>query len=64
MEYSTSEVKWVKRKTAQQAVFDACIQNGLIRNLLVRRIRGVLGCIAGFKERAREYYFEVMLSAH
>ena len=64
MEYSTSEVKWVKRKTAQQAVFDACIQNGLIRNLLVGRIRGVLGRIAGFKERAREYYFEVMLSAH
>ena len=64
MEYSTSEVKWVKRKTAQQAVFDACIQNGLIRNQLVRRIREVLGRIAVFKERAREYYFEVMLSAH
>ena len=54
----------MKRKTAQQVVFDACIQNGLIRNLLVRRFRGVLGRIAGFKERAREYYFEVMLSAH
>lgn len=64
MECATSEVKRMKRKMARQAVFDLCIHNESMGNLLVRRIGRVFTRISRFKVRAREYYFEVVLSQH
>ena len=64
MACAPSEVKRMKRKVARQAVFDLCIQKGSNANLLLRRIGGVFTRIACFKVRAREYYFEVVLSQH
>ena len=40
------------------------VQEKLLDNPLIREIGPVLGRVAGFKERAREYYFEVVLSCH
>jgi hypothetical protein len=40
------------------------VQEKLLDNPLIREIKPVLGRVAGFKKRAREYYFEVVLSCH
>jgi len=45
-------------------MLDLCMQNGKIGNLLVRSMGGVFTRIGRFKVRAREYYFEVVLSQH
>jgi hypothetical protein len=48
----------------QKAIFDASIQGKLAQNPLICKIRAVTGRVGEFKEQAREYYFEVVLSAH
>ena len=40
------------------------VQEKLLDNPLIRDIAPLLGRVADFKERAREYYFEVVLSCH
>ena len=43
---------------------DAVIQRRLNRNPLIRRIFGVIGRVKSFKEQARQFYFEVILSSY
>jgi len=54
----------VKSKVTQQPVFNARIQDKLVQNPLVCKIAAVIGRVREFKRQAREYYFEVVLSAH
>ena len=54
----------MKCKVTQKAVFEATVQNKLAQNPLVCKIGAVIGRVGEFKEQAREYYFEVVLSAH
>ncbi|MBL7175725.1 MAG: hypothetical protein ISS66_07870 [Desulfobacteraceae bacterium] len=54
----------MKPKLTQQAVFDSSIQDKLAQNPLVCKIGAVIGRVGEFKKQAREYYFEVVLSAH
>jgi hypothetical protein len=42
---------------------DARIQNKLSGNPLIRKICGVMGRVRSFKEQARQFYFEVILSS-
>jgi hypothetical protein len=48
---------------ALQAFDDVRIQNKLSGNPLIRKICGVIGRVKSFKERARQFYFEVILSS-
>jgi hypothetical protein len=43
---------------------DGVIQRRLNRNPLIRRIFGVIGRVKSFKEQARQFYFEVILSSY
>jgi hypothetical protein len=49
---------------AVQMFDDGVIQRRLNRNPLIRRIFGVIGRVKSFKEQARQFYFEVILSSY
>lgn len=51
-------------KRAVQMLADGVIQKRLNRNPLIRRVCGVIGRVKSFKEQARQFYFEVVLSSY